>query len=81
MSSQAGAGKKWGVGSFLSQAVAGVEARLDNILAEEDQPNKAGTGPAPSQLPVRPSSPGAFRSTPPLPIIGQDPTPQARLLT
>ncbi|KAL1885595.1 hypothetical protein Plec18167_001090 [Paecilomyces lecythidis] len=27
---------KWGVGSFLQQAVAGVESRLDQILAEED---------------------------------------------
>jgi hypothetical protein len=27
--------KRTGWGSFLSQAVAGVEARLDNILAEE----------------------------------------------
>ena len=27
---------KWGVGSFFQQAVAGVESRLDTILAEED---------------------------------------------
>jgi hypothetical protein len=29
---------KWGVGSFFQQAVAGVESRLDTILAEEDAP-------------------------------------------
>lgn len=28
---------KWGVGSFFQQAVAGVESRLDNILAEPDE--------------------------------------------
>lgn len=27
---------KWGVGSFLQQAVAGVESRLDNILMDEE---------------------------------------------
>ncbi|KAK9780735.1 putative TATA element modulatory factor 1 TATA binding domain-containing protein [Seiridium cardinale] len=39
-------GSRWG--SLLSQAVAGVEARLDNILAEEE--------PAPKQPPSRPAS-------------------------
>ncbi|KAI1094765.1 TATA element modulatory factor 1 TATA binding-domain-containing protein [Rostrohypoxylon terebratum] len=40
---------RWG--SFLSQAVAGVEARLDNILAEEDSAKQSA-----SQKPTRPSS-------------------------
>ncbi|KAI1214019.1 TATA element modulatory factor 1 TATA binding-domain-containing protein [Annulohypoxylon truncatum] len=40
---------RWG--SFLSQAVAGVEARLDNILAEEDSAKQSA-----SQRPTRPSS-------------------------
>lgn len=40
---------RWG--SFLSQAVAGVEARLDNILAEEDSAKQTA-----SQKPTRPSS-------------------------
>lgn len=39
MPSNAPQGKKWGVGSFLQQAVSGVESRLDVILAnEEDAP-------------------------------------------
>lgn len=42
---------KWG--SLLSQAVAGVEARLDNILAEEDTP-KPTPSPTPSQQPKPP---------------------------
>ncbi|KAK4170172.1 TATA element modulatory factor [Cladorrhinum sp. PSN259] len=52
---------RWG--SFLSQAVAGVEARLDNILAEEDgnsQP-KESKPPAPAS-PVK-QSPGSSRPT------------------
>ncbi|KAK2761560.1 hypothetical protein FQN54_001388 [Arachnomyces sp. PD_36] len=41
---------KWGVGSFFQQAVAGVESRLDTILAEEDAaPNKS-TGTRGAQL-------------------------------
>ena len=33
---------KWAVGSFLQQAVAGVESRLDHILADpEDLPEKS----------------------------------------
>ena len=28
---------KWGVGSFFQQAVAGVESRLDHMLAEGDE--------------------------------------------
>ncbi|KAI0882680.1 TATA element modulatory factor 1 TATA binding-domain-containing protein [Annulohypoxylon maeteangense] len=40
---------RWG--SFLSQAVAGVEARLDNILAEEESAKQTA-----SQKPTRPSS-------------------------
>ncbi|KAI0450152.1 hypothetical protein F5B21DRAFT_492232 [Xylaria acuta] len=47
---------RWG--SFLSQAVAGVEARLDNILAEDDG-SKASATPAvvPSTSPVPPTPP------------------------
>ena len=33
-----GGKSRWG--SFLQQAVAGVEARLDNILAEGEEPGK-----------------------------------------
>lgn len=29
--------QKWKVGSFLQQAVAGVESKLDMILADEEQ--------------------------------------------
>lgn len=50
MSAQGNNKSKWG--SFLSQAVAGVEARLDTILAEEDanvQAQKPTPSPAPSQ--------------------------------
>lgn len=40
--SQASGRPKWGVGSFFQQAVAGVESKLDTILAEEEAaPNKA----------------------------------------
>lgn len=35
MAAQGGGKSKWG--SFLSQAVANVESRLDNILAEDEQ--------------------------------------------
>ncbi|KAI0109629.1 hypothetical protein GGR51DRAFT_512216 [Nemania sp. FL0031] len=47
---------RWG--SFLSQAVAGVEARLDNILAEDDG-TKASTTPAaaPNPSPAPPTPP------------------------
>lgn len=48
MSAQGGGGGKSRWGSLLSQAVAGVEARLDTILAEEDQP-KPSPSPTPSQ--------------------------------
>ncbi|ORY56678.1 TATA element modulatory factor 1 TATA binding-domain-containing protein [Pseudomassariella vexata] len=44
-------GSRWG--SFLSQAVAGVEARLDNILSEEEQ--------AKQQAPSRPLSAASSR--------------------
>ena len=47
---------RWG--SFLSQAVAGVEARLDNILAEEDGAAQQKEGkPATPASPVK-QSPG-----------------------
>lgn len=32
---------KWGVGSFFQQAVAGVESRLDNILMDQEDAEKA----------------------------------------
>jgi hypothetical protein len=32
---------KWGVGNFLQQAVAGVESRLDNILMDQEDAQKA----------------------------------------
>ncbi|KAK8056744.1 M protein repeat protein [Apiospora rasikravindrae] len=47
---------KWG--SFLSQAVANVESRLDNILNEED-----GDGKPPSQPPSRPASAASTNKT------------------
>lgn len=57
----ASSGGKAGWGSFLSKAVAGVEARLDNILAEGEEARKdANSGqqtaaaPAPASL-QRPS--------------------------
>ncbi|KAI0110014.1 TATA element modulatory factor 1 TATA binding-domain-containing protein [Daldinia grandis] len=47
---------RWG--SFLSQAVAGVEARLDNILAEEDAAKQAS-----SQHPTRTASTSSATTT------------------
>lgn len=58
----AGGPKSLRWGSLLSQAVAGVEARLDNILAEDDPANKTGQSSAPSQQ-SKPSTP-----TPGMPI-------------
>lgn len=29
---------RWGVGAFLQSAVSGVESRLDNILANDEEP-------------------------------------------
>ncbi|KAK4230707.1 TATA element modulatory factor [Podospora fimiseda] len=50
---------RWG--SFLSQAVAGVEARLDNILAEEDGSSQSkDSKPVASPSPVK-QSPGTSR--------------------
>jgi TATA element modulatory factor len=51
---------RWG--SFLSQAVAGVEARLDNILAEEDSSSKKS-----SEQPVTTAAPAATAPGPPTP--------------
>ncbi|KAI1154894.1 hypothetical protein F4825DRAFT_132374 [Nemania diffusa] len=55
---------RWG--SFLSQAVAGVEARLDNILAEDDG-TKGSTTPAavPNPSPVPPTPTPPMRSATP----------------
>jgi hypothetical protein len=36
--------QKWGMGSFLQQAVAGVESRLDHILMDEDGNQTSATG-------------------------------------
>ncbi|KAL2261542.1 hypothetical protein VTK26DRAFT_3918 [Humicola hyalothermophila] len=59
---------RWG--SFLSQAVAGVEARLDNILAESDespaqqqQPEQKDTKSPPAPASPARSSPGPSRAT------------------
>lgn len=71
MSGQGGGPKsRWG--SLLSQAVAGVEARLDAVLAEEDQP-KTSASPAPSQQQARNSTTGALITYlfPP-PTLGRD---------
>lgn len=49
---------KWGMGSFLQQAVAGVESRLDHILMDEEnnqttKPTEAHDGPPqPTKPPV-----------------------------
>lgn len=50
-----GSSKKTGWGSFLSQAVAGVEARLDTILAEDDDTKQQ------PQPPSRPASAASSR--------------------
>lgn len=36
-----GSKSKWGVGSLFQQAVAGVESRLDNILMDQEDAQKA----------------------------------------
>lgn len=47
---------KWG--SFLSQAVAGVESRLDNMLAEtDDDARPHGPASRSSSMPVQPVTP------------------------
>ncbi len=48
---------RWG--SFLSQAVAGVESRLDNILADADESSAPASGPAAASKPKPPSQPPA----------------------
>ncbi|KAI4869290.1 TATA element modulatory factor 1 TATA binding-domain-containing protein [Hypoxylon rubiginosum] len=53
---------RWG--SFLSQAVAGVEARLDTILAEEDS-GKQGAPPRPPRTPSASSTTAPTTSVPP----------------
>lgn len=55
-------GSRWG--SFLSQAVAGVEARLDNILAEEDPASKQSIAPSASDTPT----PTSAIASPPKPL-------------
>lgn len=42
--SQPAKASKWSVGSFLQQAVAGVESRLDTILAENDDDETVNEG-------------------------------------
>ncbi|KAI8629301.1 hypothetical protein F5Y19DRAFT_96468 [Xylariaceae sp. FL1651] len=55
---------RWG--SFLSQAVAGVEARLDNILAEDDGPKepREPKEPAPTIVPATSLTPPTRSATP-----------------
>ncbi|KAI1840499.1 hypothetical protein JX266_013285 [Neoarthrinium moseri] len=60
MSAPSKPSSRWG--SFLSQAVAGVEARLDTILAEEDQQD--GAAPVAKQPPSRPSSAASTANKP-----------------
>lgn len=59
-----GKGSRWG--SFLSQAVAGVESRLDNILTEGEEGQQLG----PQQQGQQPQQ-GAK------PPVAKSPTPQA----
>ncbi|KAI0012874.1 TATA element modulatory factor 1 TATA binding-domain-containing protein [Xylariaceae sp. FL0662B] len=61
---------RWG--SFLSQAVAGVEARLDNILAEEDSNKQQQLAQQLAQQPSRP--PSASSATPPRSTTPSRPT-------
>lgn len=59
MAAQGGAKSKWG--SFLSQAVANVESRLDTMLAEEEQQAaKQNASSTPPAQPPKPST-GRFR--------------------
>ncbi|RFU35417.1 hypothetical protein B7463_g1007, partial [Scytalidium lignicola] len=51
---------RWG--SFLQQAVAGVESRLDTILAEAEEPSK-GNKPAPATTPAPKPNTGNSRSS------------------
>ena len=61
MASSQAKGTRWG--SLLSQAVAGVEARLDNILSETDEAAKAaGTALAVPPQPPRPQSRSSSRA-------------------
>ncbi|KAI1814626.1 hypothetical protein GGS20DRAFT_585331 [Poronia punctata] len=60
---------RWG--SFLSQAVAGVEARLDNILAEEDNSGKD------SKQSTTTTTPSAATVPAPVPAPASTPTPPA----
>ncbi len=55
-------GTRWG--SFLSQAVAGVEARLDTILAESDEAAKDAAKDVPAKLAAATSQPVKAASTP-----------------
>lgn len=58
---------RWGVGSFLSQAVAGVESRLDNILMDQEEAAKAeGAKPREAENAVQ---------TPKSPVSCMDPIP------
>lgn len=58
MASEASKKSKWGVSSFLQQAVSGVESRLDVILANEDDLPPKKITQKPSQADER-SSPSA----------------------
>lgn len=61
-----GKGSRWG--SFLSQAVAGVESRLDNILTEGEEGQQQG----PLQQGQQPQQQGAKQ-----PPVAKSPAPQA----
>lgn len=83
MSTQPQKSKKGGWGSLLSGAVAGIESRLDNILAEENAlaAQKAADGVRPNGLPTGTGSatvsrtPSARRAKPPA-ASGRSQTPQ-----
>lgn len=57
--------KKTGWGSFLSQAVGGLEARLDNILAEDEASSARDAKPSPgSAAQPSPASPSKQTASP-----------------
>lgn len=63
---------RWG--SFLSQAVAGVEARLDNILADNEDAAKGQKPSAPAATPSAPPAAPAAPATKPSPGTPSAPT-------
>ncbi|PGH11303.1 hypothetical protein AJ80_07203 [Polytolypa hystricis UAMH7299] len=61
--SQTGKSSKWG--SFFQQAVAGVESRLDTILAEPDEATASKPAENPSKEPEQPAPPAGMTFTRP----------------